>query len=220
MASEIIETWKTIFLKELANGGEENNRRCSNNIATKKLKPTVEKPQNVDVSRKRIRDRLVDALSRVATEAGDESSITKAGGDPLRVASSVEAAMFAKLGEAERKKKIRSILFNLGDPKNPDLRRKVLAGEIAAERLVAMSNAEMASEEMQRRVRQMEEKALAKCQTGGSAEAVESATTDQFRCGRCGQRKTVYRQMQTRSADEPMTTYVTCVNCNNHWKFC
>jgi len=26
--------------------------------------------------------------------------------------------------------------------------------------------------------------------------------------------------MQTRSADEPMTTFVTCHNCNNRWKFC
>ncbi|KAD5961400.1 hypothetical protein E3N88_12873 [Mikania micrantha] len=25
---------------------------------------------------------------------------------------------------------------------------------------------------------------------------------------------------KTRSADEPMTTFVTCVNCDNHWKFC
>jgi hypothetical protein len=29
-----------------------------------------------------------------------------------------------------------------------------------------------------------------------------------------------YYQMQTRSADEPMTTFVSCLNCNNRWKFC
>lgn len=26
------------------------------------------------------------------------------------------------------------------------------------------------------------------------------------------------QQLQTRSADEPMTTFVTCVACNNKWK--
>jgi DNA-directed RNA polymerase subunit M/transcription elongation factor TFIIS len=31
------------------------------------------------------------------------------------------------------------------------------------------------------------------------------AETDQFRCGKCGKRKATYYQMQTRSADEPMT---------------
>ena len=43
--------------------------------------------------------------------------------------------------------------------------------------------------------------------------------TTEFRCGRCKKNKTTYYQMQTRSADEPMTTFVTCLNCNNKWKF-
>ena len=46
------------------------------------------------------------------------------------------------------------------------------------------------------------------------------ASTDQFQCGKCKQRKCTYFQMQTRSADEPMTTFVQCVNCNNRWRFC
>ena len=50
--------------------------------------------------------------------------------------------------------------------------------------------------------------------------SIVQATTDQFQCGKCRQRKTQYYQMQTRSADEPMTTFVTCVNCGNRWKFC
>jgi transcription elongation factor S-II len=33
------------------------------------------------------------------------------------------------------------------------------------------------------------------------------AATDIFKCGRCKQRKCTYYQMQTRSADEPMTTF-------------
>ena len=37
-----------------------------------------------------------------------------------------------------------------------------------------------------------------------------TATTDQFKCSKCHQRKCTYYQMQTRSADEPMTTFVTC----------
>jgi transcription elongation factor S-II len=44
--------------------------------------------------------------------------------------------------------------------------------------------------------------------------------TGMFRCGKCKSMKTTYYQMQTRSADEPLTTYVTCMNCMNRWKFC
>lgn len=39
-----------------------------------------------------------------------------------------------------------------------------------------------------------------------------------FRCGKCKSYKTTYYQLQTRSADEPMTTFHSCVNCGNRWK--
>ena len=40
-----------------------------------------------------------------------------------------------------------------------------------------------------------------------------------FKCGKCGLNKCTYYQMQTRSADEPMTTFVSCTHCGNRWKF-
>ena len=40
-----------------------------------------------------------------------------------------------------------------------------------------------------------------------------------FKCGKCKSKKTTYFQLQTRSADEPMTTFVTCKDCGNNWKF-
>ena len=46
-----------------------------------------------------------------------------------------------------------------------------------------------------------------------------TAATDEFKCYRCKKRKCTYYQLQTRSADEPMTTFVTCLNCGNRWKF-
>ena len=45
-------------------------------------------------------------------------------------------------------------------------------------------------------------------------------TDSMFKCGRCKKYKTTYYQLQTRSADEAATTFVTCLNCNNRWKFC
>lgn len=46
---------------------------------------------------------------------------------------------------------------------------------------------------------------------------MESAT-DTFTCRKCKQSKCTYYQMMTRSADEPMTTFVTCIPCGNRWK--
>ena len=45
------------------------------------------------------------------------------------------------------------------------------------------------------------------------------ATTDIFTCKKCKNNRCTVHQMQTRSADEPMTTFVTCIVCNNTWKF-
>ena len=42
--------------------------------------------------------------------------------------------------------------------------------------------------------------------------------TDEFQCRKCKKRKCSYYQMQTRSADEAMTTFVTCLNCGNNWR--
>jgi len=39
-----------------------------------------------------------------------------------------------------------------------------------------------------------------------------------FECRKCGSKKTTYYSLQTRSSDEPMTNFITCVNCKNRWK--
>ena len=45
------------------------------------------------------------------------------------------------------------------------------------------------------------------------------ATTDIFTCFKCNKKKCTFYQLQTRSADEPMTTFVNCLVCGNAWKF-
>ena len=45
-----------------------------------------------------------------------------------------------------------------------------------------------------------------------------SAGTDVFTCRKCKGNKCTYYQQQLKSADEPMTTFVQCLDCGNRWK--
>ena len=44
------------------------------------------------------------------------------------------------------------------------------------------------------------------------------AMTDQFKCRKCYSRSCSYYEVQTRSADEPMTQFITCLDCKKRWK--
>ena len=44
------------------------------------------------------------------------------------------------------------------------------------------------------------------------------ASTDNFTCYKCKSKECSYYQLQTRGADEPMTTFVTCIPCGTRWK--
>ena len=45
-----------------------------------------------------------------------------------------------------------------------------------------------------------------------------AAMTNEVRCGKCKKRECVYQELQVRSADEPMTLFITCLNCGNKWR--
>jgi DNA-directed RNA polymerase subunit M/transcription elongation factor TFIIS len=49
-------------------------------------------------------------------------------------------------------------------------------------------------------------------------EVDKSMATDMFKCTRCGKRQCTYYEMQTRSADEPMTQFIRCLNCGKNWR--
>lgn len=46
----------------------------------------------------------------------------------------------------------------------------------------------------------------------------KSMATDMFKCTKCGKRECTYYEMQTRSADEPMTQFIRCLNCGKQWR--
>ncbi|KAF0046790.1 hypothetical protein F2P81_000423 [Scophthalmus maximus] len=117
-------------------------------------------------------------------------------------------------GDMKYKNRVRSRISNLKDMKNPNLRRTVLCGSVTPERMAKMTAEEMASDELKEMRKNLTKEAVRDHQmatTGGTQ-------TDLFTCGKCKGKCCTYTQVQTRSADEPMTTFVFCNECGNRWK--
>ncbi|XP_075660685.1 transcription elongation factor TFIIS-like [Castanea sativa] len=121
------------------------NPKIKTEKTNKDSKPIINKNSGY---RERVRKLLTEAFSRVSSETDESISLEI---DPVQVVASVESVMFERIGWSNpiKKASYQSILFNLKDPKNPDLRRKVLLGEIKPENLVTMSVEEMASNKRQ-----------------------------------------------------------------------
>ena len=105
--------------------------------------------------------------------------------------------------------RLRSIYFNL---KIPALLHSVKDGTITVKTLAFMTHQEMQPEKWEALIQAKIKQDKSKYDTQ------QEAMTDTFKCRKCHSNKCSYYQMQTRSADEPMTTFVTCLECANRWK--
>lgn len=112
---------------------------------------------------------------------------------------------------SQYKNQVRSRVFNLKDKKNPSLRENVLCGVIPPEKLAVMTSEEMASDEVKKQREAFVKEGIDASQLAH----VQGTHTDLLKCGKCGKRNCTYNQIQTRSADEPMTTFVMCNECGN-----
>lgn len=107
-----------------------------------------------------------------------------------------------------------SIKFNLTHPKNPGIGDKVRRGEIDLDWVVRAQPRDLFPELWDPVYEQVAYKALKKQLTVDAENAPDGA----FTCGKCKSKKTTFYEMQTRSADEPMTVFVQCLNCGKRWR--
>ena len=133
----------------------------------------------------------------------------------LAVAVAIEAAALSTHGPASReayRAKMRSLFQNLKH--TAQLRANVQSGDIRPERLVVMADKELKSAEQRDEDAKIQAENMRAASTPKEAKAVSSSLV----CGKCKQKKVSYTQAQTRSADEPMTTFCECTICGNRWK--
>lgn len=136
--------------------------------------------------------------------------------DVLAVSLSVEHAAYKHFGSEndQYKKKIRSLFLNLKNKTNKALGMRVMSGDIAPQKFVTMTDEELKSDHQRKLDEELEKENMKNAQVPTE----EKSISDSLECGRCKQKKVSYTQAQTRSADEPMTTFCECMNCGHRWK--
>lgn len=111
--------------------------------------------------------------------------------------------------------KVKSIFSNLDNNYgvvNKDIGKLIKKGKITSENIVDLDyvklypkNWEYLNDEKKKREEMIKNKVFA-------------ITTNMFTCYKCKKNQCSYFELQTRSADEPSTTFINCLNCGNKWK--
>jgi len=105
--------------------------------------------------------------------------------------------------------KLHSIYMNI---KCPKLIKKITSKEIKAHKIAFMTHQELKPEKWEKLIE------AKRIKDNNKYTPQIEASTDNFTCWKCKSKKCSYYQLQTRSADEPMTTFVNCIDCGNRWK--
>ncbi|XP_050309525.1 transcription elongation factor S-II [Anthonomus grandis grandis] len=200
--------------KEEKKKEEKQEKKEKEREKDKKL-PSSFPPSSVTTDSVRLKCREMLAAA-IKTDAKDDDFDGCATPDEL--AEELEEAIFQEFKNTDMryKNRVRSRIANLKDPKNPTLRTNFRVGAIGAHRLATMSAEEMANDEM----KQIRDKFNKEAINDAQLAQAQGTKTDMLKCGKCKKRNCTYNQLQTRSSDEPMTTFVLCNECGNRWKFC
>lgn len=123
--------------------------------------------------------------------------------------------------------KFKTLLFNL---ENPLVRNLITSKKIKSYDIAFLKHEELLPEKWDTLIEEL------KVKNDNKYMPKIEASSDGFECLKCmgneiklaksEKRKSrkeaytqcTYYQLQTRSADEPMTTFVTCIKCNSRWK--
>ncbi|XP_060707934.1 PHD finger protein 3 isoform X1 [Hemiscyllium ocellatum] len=124
---------------------KKKTEKGGSNSAPGPTSPTTPQP-TVEQIRQNVRHSLMDILAKRRSESDLKVPEERA----TKVAARIERKLFSFYGDTDTKykSKYRSLMFNLKDPKNQVLFKRVLKGDIVPDHLIRMSPEELASKEL------------------------------------------------------------------------
>lgn len=118
-------------------------------------------------------------------------------------------------GESAYSNRVLEILHNIKE--NEEFRKKIVNGELDAETLASMDEKDMINKDKRKKIDETIDNKVNSVRSDWEKKHA-IFTSGVYKCKKCGGDKTTQTEMQTRSADEPMTVFITCVDCGNSWR--
>jgi DNA-directed RNA polymerase subunit M/transcription elongation factor TFIIS len=103
--------------------------------------------------------------------------------------------------------RLRSIYFNL----TPKIISRILEKTLKPQDFAFMTHQEFCPEKW-------EELITKKHKRENSQNVSRQCPTDLFTCKKCSSKNCSYSELQIRSADEPATLFISCLDCGKHWR--
>jgi len=179
--------------------------------------------QNPEQFRKNIRNKISILLTNkeILQQIADNHKIT-----PVTVAINFEKGIFNyTIRECNFKKlvkkwenptfvqiyidRLRMVFNNLS---SPTIVTGLISGDILPQGVAFMTHQEIQPDKWNPLIEKKTKRDASKC------DKKIGASTAMFTCSRCKSKNCTYYEMQTRSADEPATIFITCLNCDKHWR--
>lgn len=238
LTNKIIKHWKNeVFSQEKKSKNLDKEEKSSKNSSS------VEIPQSIELNENKIEgDKIIYFKERIKTEERDptrrntktliyegfyKSFFIKSINDSDDISKKIynlTLEIEAKLHEmhylsSEKKdiylKQTKAIVLNLYN--NTEFVKEIFEGNLPADKLSKMEPGEMASKEMKIKREKLKEEAFNARRSDWNILRA-SKKPGIYRCGKCKSYSTTYYQAQIRRADEPMTTFITCLECTHSWK--
>lgn len=149
-------------------------------------------------------------------EVSEEKFLYKIKEIILKIESKMYSEYIIPRNITKYKQQTRSIMSNL--MKNEEFVSRILTGELKPEVIGVMDPTDMLSTEEKEKIKKRKEEAFDARRSDWNLVHGDLNVSGQYKCGKCKSNKTTYTQIQIRRADEPMTTFVTCLNCGNNWR--
>lgn len=137
--------------------------------------------------------------------------------EACRLASEIETALFTEHGSsvtAEYRARASDLIGAVKNKKSTYFRDVLFSGELRCADFVQLRGSGLFPPEIASKVQAAHLEGIKESQVPQLG-----AGNASHKCSKCKERNCSFQQRQTRSSDEPMTTFVTCHSCGHRWRY-